>query len=38
MLLAAVGTLSCTELTTFPDVGCTGSTNYTVHVGVFLKV
>lgn len=38
MLLAAVGTLSCTELTTFPDVGCTGSTNYTVHVGAFLKV
>jgi SAM-dependent methyltransferase len=38
MLLAAVGALSCTELTTLPDVGCTGSTNYTVHVGAFLKV
>jgi ubiquinone/menaquinone biosynthesis C-methylase UbiE len=38
MLLAAVGALSCTELTTLPDVSCTGSTNYTVHVGAFLKV
>jgi len=38
MLLAAAGAYSCTELTTRPDVGCTGSANYTVHVGVFLKV
>lgn len=38
MLLAAAETFSCTELATLPDVGCTGSTDYTVHVGVFLKV
>ena len=38
MLLAAAGAYSCTELTTRPDVGCTGSADYTVHVAVFLKV
>ncbi len=37
MLLAAAEAFSCTGLTTLPDIGCTGSANYTVHVGVFLK-
>jgi SAM-dependent methyltransferase len=37
MLLAATRAFSCVKLTTREDVGCTGSANYAVHRGVFLR-
>ena len=37
MLLAATRTFSCVELTTLQDLGCTGSADYKVHLGAFLR-
>lgn len=37
MLLDAAQAFSCAGLTALPDLGCTGSADYTVHIGAFLK-
>jgi hypothetical protein len=37
MLLAATQVFSCVELTTLQDLGCTGSADYKVHLGTFLR-